>query len=75
MGRSVFSKKFVKMVGKTPMRYLAEWGMQEASDMLRTTDASMATIAEKVGYVSEMAFRKAFRKITGETPGKVRRVG
>ncbi len=63
------------MVGKTPMRYLAEWRMQEASDMLRTTDASMATIAEKVGYGSEMAFHKAFRKITGETPGKVRRVG
>lgn len=73
MSRSVFSEKFVNMVGKTPMRYLAEWRMQEASDMLRNTDAPMATVAEDVGYGSEMAFRKAFRKITGETPGKVRR--
>ena len=73
MSRSVFSEKFVSMVGKTPMRYLAEWRMQEASDMLRNTDACMATVAEDVGYGSEMAFRKAFRKITGETPGKVRR--
>ncbi len=75
MGRSVFSKKFVNMVGKTPMRYLAEWRMQEASDMLRTTDDSMAVIAETLGSGSEMAFRKAYRKIPGETPGKVRRVG
>ena len=73
MSRSVLSEKFVRMVGKPPMRYLAEWRMQEASDMLRTTDAAIATIAENVGYSSEMAFRKAFRKITGETPGKVRR--
>ncbi len=73
MSRSVFSEKFVNMVGKTPMRYLAEWRMQEASDMLRNTDAPMATVSEDVGYGSEMAFRKAFRKITGETPGMVRR--
>ena len=73
MSRSVFSEKFLNLVGKTPMRYLAEWRMLEATDMLRNTDASMATIAENIGYSSEMAFRKAFRKITGETPGQVRR--
>ncbi|MFT7559462.1 MAG: AraC family transcriptional activator of mtrCDE [Flavobacteriales bacterium] len=73
ISRSVFSERFVHMVGKTPMRYLAEWRMLEASDMLRTTDSSIATIAENVGYGSEMAFRKAFRKITGQTPGTVRR--
>lgn len=73
MSRSVFSEKFGSLVGKTPMRYLAEWRMQEAWDMLRSDDTSMATIADNVGYSSEMAFRKAFRKITGETPGRVRR--
>ena len=73
MSRSVFSEKFVSLVEKTPMRYLAEWRMQEASDMLRSSDTSIATIADSVGYSSEMAFRKAFRKITGETPGRVRR--
>ena len=72
MSRSVFSEKFVKAVGKTPMRYLAEWRMQEASDRLRSTDSSVATIADEVGYSSEMAFRKAFRKITGSTPRMVR---
>lgn len=73
MSRSVFSQKFVQMTGKTPMRYLAEWRILEASEMLRTTDASMATIAESIGYGSETAFRKAFRKIANETPGDVRR--
>ncbi len=73
MSRSVFSQKFVHMTGKTPMRYLAEWRILEASDMLRTTDTSMATIAENIGYGSETAFRKAFRKIAEETPGDVRR--
>ncbi len=73
MSRSVFSRKFVELVGKTPMRYLAEWRMQEASDLLRSGSATMATIANDVGYSSEMAFRKAFRNITGETPGRIRR--
>lgn len=73
ISRSVFSEKFVHVVGETPMRYLAEWRMQEAAEMLRTTDSSIATIAENVGYSSEMAFRKAFRKITGQPPGVVRR--
>lgn len=73
LSRSVFSEKFLTMVGTTPMRYLAEWRMQEATEMLTTTDASVATIAENVGYGSEMAFRKAFRNIIGETPGQIRR--
>lgn len=73
MSRSVFSNKFLNLVGKTPMRYLAEWRMQEATDLLRNTDIPIATIAEDVGYRSEMAFRKAFRNITGQPPGKIRR--
>lgn len=55
------------------MRYLAEWRMREAADMLATSGASVASIAENVGYESEVAFRKAFRRITGQTPGKLRR--
>ena len=55
------------------MRYLAEWRMQEAAYLLESTDLSVASIAERVGYGSEMAFRKAFRKIMDRTPGTVRR--
>jgi AraC-like DNA-binding protein len=71
--RSVLAERFADRVGKPPMRYLAEWRMQEAAEMLRATDASVAAVAASVGYGSEMSFRKAFRKITGWTPGKVRR--
>lgn len=73
MSRSVFSEQFAGLVHKTPMRYLAEWRMQEASNLLRETNVSMAAIANRVGYASEIAFRKAFRKIVGKTPGEVRR--
>jgi AraC family transcriptional activator of mtrCDE len=73
MSRSVFSERFSRMISKTPMRYLAEWRMQEAAHLLESTDRSIANIAECVGYGSEMAFRKAFRKIMGRTPGTVRR--
>lgn len=75
MSRSVFSEKFSAMVGRTPMRYLGEWRMREAAELLRNTGESMADIAETVGYRSEIAFRKAFRNIMGEPPGKVRRGG
>ncbi len=75
MSRTAFSKKFLKMTNKTPMRYLAEWRMQEAIEMLTTTDQSVASIADNIGYKSVVAFRKAFRKISGKTPGKVRLEG
>ena len=73
MSRSLFSARFRNLAGKTPMRYLAEWRMQEARDMLMNTDLSIGSIADACGYQSEVAFRKAFRVITGETPGSVRR--
>lgn len=73
MSRSLFSERFRTLAGKTPMRYLAEWRMQEARDLLLNTDRSIGAIAEACGYQSEVAFRKAFRAITGETPGAVRR--
>lgn len=75
MSRTKFSVQFTNLVGKSPVRYLTEWRMQEAAKLLQTTSASMADIANQVGYNSEMAFRKAFRNIIGETPGKVRRRG
>lgn len=73
MSRSVFSERFRDLAGKTPMRYLAEWRMREARDLLSSTDDSIAQIAEACGYNSEVAFRKAFRSVTGQTPGAVRK--
>lgn len=73
LSRTAFSEKFSRLVGRPPMRYLAEWRMHEALEKLRHSDASVAAIAADVGYESEMAFRKAFRNIMGLTPGAARR--
>ncbi len=73
MSRSAFAKRFNELVGMAPMRYVTEWRMAEARDLLQNTNQSMGEIALAVGYQSEVAFRKAFRNVVGETPGKVRR--
>lgn len=73
MSRSAFAERFRQLVELTPMRYVTEWRMQQALDLLQTTELSIATIAEQCGYTSEVAFRKAFRKVIGVPPGRVRR--
>ncbi len=75
MSRSSFSSHFNKQVGVTPMKYLTVWRMTEARRMLLSTQMSMAQVAEKSGYDSEVAFRKAFKNILGETPGAIRAMG
>lgn len=72
MSRSAFAKRFRELIGLTPMRYLSEWRMHEARDLLQRSELSIAEIAFRTGYQSEAAFRKAFKSIVGETPGRVR---
>lgn len=73
MSRTAFSEQFRELTGQTPMRYLSEWRMLQAAELLRTTELPIISIAEQCGYHSEIAFRKAFKSITGETPGAVRK--
>ncbi|MCG8670591.1 MAG: AraC family transcriptional regulator [Pseudomonadales bacterium] len=73
LGRSTFAQRFTSMVGVSAMQYLTSWRMAEATRMLQTTTLSMLSIAEKSGYESEAAFRKAYRQKTGKTPGSVRK--
>lgn len=73
MSRSGFAEQFRDLTTKTPMRYLAEWRMLQASELLRTSELSITDIAERCGYHSEVAFRKAFKSITGATPGAIRK--
>ncbi len=75
MSRSAFAQRFKQLVGMTPIRSLTEWRMQEAVDLLQTTEHSIATVAERCGYTSEVAFRKAFRAVIGVPPGQFRRKG
>lgn len=72
MSRSAFADAFSKAVGLTPMKYLTQWRMTEARRLLETSHLSVAQIAEKSGYESEAAFRKAYRNTLGETPGAAR---
>jgi AraC family transcriptional activator of mtrCDE len=75
MGRSAFARRFNELTHTTPMQYLSAWRMQEATRMLQSSKLSLADIAERCGYDSEPAFRKAFKNTTGRTPGAVRREG
>jgi AraC-like DNA-binding protein len=66
--RTVMAERFVQLVGVPPMHYLAKWRMQVASEMLNRGNANMAAIAAEIGYESEAAFSRAFKKMLGVPP-------
>jgi AraC-like DNA-binding protein len=72
--RTALADRFVEHVGVPPMRYLAQWRMQLASNLL-SGPMTMAQIAGEVGYGSEAAFSRAFKKIVGVAPAKWRARG
>lgn len=61
------------MVGVTPMLYLTRWRLQLAAEKLSSGSAKVATIGEEVGYESEAAFSRAFKRETGLSPAAWRR--
>jgi AraC-like DNA-binding protein len=73
LSRSALHERFAELVGLAPMQYLANWRMQLASGLLRATDATVASIALDVGYDSEAAFSRAFKRLVGEPPAAWRR--
>ncbi len=73
MSRSAFAARFVQLVGEPPLQYVTRWRMQKASGILRDGHASLAEVAARVGYESEAAFSKAFKRAVGSTPGAYRR--
>ena len=73
MGRTAFSQRFNELLGMSAMQYLGYWRMKEATRFLQRTGLSLIQIAERCGYDSESSFSKAYKKITGTTPGAVRR--
>lgn len=73
MSRAAFASEFRELTGTTAMAYLTQWRMLKAGELLRGTQRSIFDIAEACGYQSEVAFRKAFKSITGATPAHVRR--
>ena len=67
--RSNVAKRFVELVGQPPMHYLTQWRMQVAANLLAESGAKVAAIGSEVGYDSEAAFSRAFKKATGLAPG------
>jgi AraC-like DNA-binding protein len=72
LSRSVFAERFTTMVGQPPMQYLALWRMQLASRLL-AEGGSVAGVAGVVGYESEAAFSRAFKKLVGQAPATWRK--
>jgi len=73
LSRSVLADRFMHFVGQPPMHYLAQWRMQVAAGLLSSGGASIATIAHEIGYGSEAAFSRAFKKLVGTPPAAWRR--
>ncbi|WP_326598436.1 AraC family transcriptional regulator [Streptomyces sp. NBC_01803] len=73
LSRSVFAQRFTTLVGESPLAYLTWWRMTIAGRLLRESDAPLSTVAQTVGYSSEFAFAKAFKREYGLAPGRYRR--
>ncbi len=73
MSRSGFAQRFTDLLGVPPMQYLAQWRLQLAAQQLRLDDRPLASVAEDVGYESEAAFSRAFKREFGVPPATWRR--
>jgi AraC-like DNA-binding protein len=75
MSRSAFAARFTELVGEPPMHYVARWRMQMALTWLKDEGAALGELAYRLGYQSEAAFSRAFKRFMGVPPGAVRRGG
>ena len=73
MSRSIFALRFKETVGATPMEYLTRWRMLLAGHRLTSSDDPISAIAHSLGYESESAFGKAFRRVMVRSPRQYRR--
>ena len=73
MSRTVLGERFAELIGEPPMRYCARWRMRIAANMLRDGKQNTANVAYAVGFNSEAAFNRAFKREYGEPPATWRR--
>ena len=73
MSRSAFAARFTELVGEPAMSYVARWRMYLAVSALSEEDVTVGELADRLGYQSEAAFSRAFKRIIGVAPGSVRR--
>ena len=73
MSRSSFAERFKQLVEKTPLQYITWWRMNMAIKWLKEEDAPLSDLADRLGYQSEAAFSRAFKKTIGVSPGSIRK--
>ncbi len=74
MSRSAFAARFTEFVGEPVMSYVARWRMQVAVAALKEEGATVGQLADRLGYRSEAAFARAFKRVIGVSPGAIRQV-
>jgi transcriptional regulator GlxA family with amidase domain len=72
VSRSGLDERFRQVLGRSPIRYLTEWRMHLAEDLLTSTDLGVGAIARRVGYDAEEAFSRAFKRHSGAAPAQWR---
>ncbi|MFZ0298223.1 MAG: helix-turn-helix transcriptional regulator [Candidatus Sulfotelmatobacter sp.] len=70
MSRSAFAARFKELLGQTPLEYVTEWWMQKAIQLLERRDKKLPEVARLVGYESDAAFSKAFKRVVRANPGE-----
>lgn len=73
MSRSAFALRFKELMSESPLEYLTRWRMYRGSELLRESDRKLTDVAQAVGYDSDGAFHKAFKRVLGIAPGEYRR--
>jgi AraC-like DNA-binding protein len=73
MSRSAFAARFKDVVGQAPLAYLTEWRIYQAARLIEANASTISVIGRRVGYQSEAAFTKAFRKVLGHAPSEYRK--
>jgi AraC-like DNA-binding protein len=74
LSRSALYERFTQLIGQPPMQYLTQWRMQVAANLLRQSRAPVLSVALDVGYESEAAFTRAFKRLVGTPPATWRRI-
>ncbi|MGQ7934655.1 AraC family transcriptional regulator [Paraburkholderia sp. D1E] len=72
MSRTAFATRFRQQVGCAPVEYLAQWRMTIARSALKHSEEPLTDIASRIGYLSDTAFSIAFKRSTGQSPGRFR---
>jgi AraC-like DNA-binding protein len=75
MSRSAFAARFKELVGVSPMQYVTRWRMNVTLTWLKNEDVPLGELVNRLGYQSEAAFSRAFKRFIGVSPGAARRDG